>query len=339
MTTAMKEMRRGRALQLFMIAGALAVIAAITTAIDARSSRPDLASGPVVPGLEETIADAERITVTSTEASYRLERIERGQERVWVMRDRGDFPVVNERVERLLTGLQRLRRVRRMTSDATKHERLGVGDPGAEGRGIAIQVEDGRGALLVNLILGVEPDGGLYVRRPNEDQTYAAAGELPPLRDVSTWLDLRPLDLAPERLARVEIMPAEGRAYILARDTAEAAWRIATPALAPSSQTLVAATAERVARLSPVDVQAAPAVQGPARARLRATTFDGVQVDAELIETDGRTWLKLVARAPSPEQEAAALDINNRASAWAYALSAADAQEFAPPLATLIGAR
>lgn len=339
MTTAIKEQRRGRALQLFLIAGALVVIAAITTAIDARSSRPDLASGPAIPGLEESIANAERIIVTSAEASYRLERVERGQERVWVMRDRGDFPVVGERVERLLSGLQRLQRVRRMTSDATKHARLGVDDPRGEGRGVSIQVEDGRGALLVNVILGIETSGGLYVRRPNEDQTYAVAGELPPLRDVSTWLDLRPLDLPPERIARVEVMPAEGRSYILARDSAELAWRIAIPALAANSQTLVSGTAERLVRLSPIDVQAAPAIQGQARSRLRASTFDGIQVDAELIEADGRTWLKLVARAQTPEQESAALQINDRVSAWAYALNSADAQELAPPLATLIGAR
>jgi hypothetical protein len=32
-------------------------------------------------------------------------------------------------------------------------------------------------------------------------------------------------------------------------------------------------------------------------ARVRATTFDGIVIDAELIPSDNRVWVKLVARA------------------------------------------
>jgi hypothetical protein len=292
-----------------------------------------------VPNLEDTIGDAQRITVTSTEASYRIERVERGAERVWVMRDRGDFPVIAARLAQLTEGLEALCYTRRMTSDPSKHERLGVTDPRQGGRGVLVQVEDGRGALLVNLILGVEP-AGLYVRRPDDDQTWAARvdgeEELPPLRDVASWLELRPLPVAAERLARVEIVPAQGRAYILARDEASQPWRIAVPALAPLSQSSVAAAAERLTQLAPIDVQLAPAIQGTPQARVRAHTFDGVMIDGELIPSDGRIWLKLVARAHAPEQDPAALEINNRVSDWAFALTDMEAESVAPPLTTLL---
>jgi Domain of unknown function (DUF4340) len=331
MTTDLAERRKGLALTLFLIAGAIAVVAAVTIGIEMRSSRPDLAAGLVVPGLSDTIAGAQRIVVTSRDASYRIERTQRG----WAMRDRGDYPVVSGRLAQLTEGLEQLRFTRRMTSDASKHERLGVTDPRHGGRGILVQIEDGRGALLVNLILGVET-AGLYVRRPDGDQTWAAEGELPPLRDVSAWLELRPVELDPARLSRVEITPADGRAYILARDSAEQPWRIASPALAALAQSSVSSAAERLTQLSPVDVQPAPAVQGAPRARVRALTFDGIEIDAELIPSDGHQWVKLVARAGAPEQEAAALEINNRASAWAYALSDLDAEAFAPPLSALI---
>jgi hypothetical protein len=55
-----------------------------------------------------------------------------------------------------------------------------------------------------------------------------------------------------------------------------------------------------------------------------------------MIEADGRLWVKLVARAETPEQEAAALALNNRSAGWAYALSAQDAAALAPALATLV---
>lgn len=333
MSSELAERRKGRALTLFLIAGALAAIAAVTIGIEVRSSRPDLASGPVVPGLSETIGGAQRIIVTSADASYRIERTQRG----WAMRDRGDYPVLSSRLAQLTEGLQQLRFTRRMTSDPSKHERLGVGDPRQGGHGVLVQIEDGRGALLVNLILGVEPSG-LYVRRPDGNQAWAARGELPPLRDVASWLELRPIEMDPQRLSRVEISPAEGRPYILARDAAGAPWRIASPAIATLQQSSVAAAAEYLTQVSPADVQPAPAIQGPPIARVRAATFDGLEIDAELIASDGRQWVKLVARASAPEHEAAALEINNRASAWAYALGAQEARAFAPPLSAIIPA-
>lgn len=335
MTTELAERRKGRALTLFLVAGVLAAVAAITVAIETRASRPDAVAGPVVPELADTIAGAQRILVNSPEASYRIERVDRAGERVWVMRDRGDFPVAQARVDALTRGLQGLQYTRRMTSDPAKHERLGVTDPRQDGRGVLVQVYNERGALLVNLILGVEP-AGLYVRRPDDNQAWAARGELPPLRDVASWLELRPLPIAADRLARVEIMPAQGRAYILARDDANQPWRIASPALAPLSESSVAAAAERLTQLSPIDVQLAPAIQGTPQARVRAHTFDGVMVDGEIIPRDGKLWLKLVARGSTPEQEDAALEINNRVSDWAFALTDVEAESVAPPLTTLL---
>jgi len=329
------ERRQKRALSYFLIAGAMAAVAAVTLGVEYRASRPDAVSGPVLPGISESIASGQRIMITSAEASYRIERAQRGEESVWVMRDRGDYPVLATRLQQLTEGLSGLRYTRRMTNDSSKHARLGVDDPRQGGRGVLVQIEDGRGALLVNLILGVEPSG-LYVRRPDDDQAWAAEGDLPPLRDIASWLDLRPLSLEPQTLARVEIVPSEGRAYILARDGADQPWRIAAPALDPLSQSVLRAAAERITALSPIDVQPAPAIQGAVVARVRATTFDGVMLDAEIIDAHQRRWVKLVARAGAPEQEAAALAINNRAAPWAYGLSAQEVQALAPPLSSLV---
>lgn len=330
MTTELAERRKGWALRLLLIAGALAVIAGVTIGIEMRGARPDLASGPVVPGLSESISGAQRIIITSAEASYRIERTERG----WAMRDRGDYPVLGGRLAQLTDGLESLRFTRRMTSDPTKHARLGVEDPRQGGRGILVQIEDGRGAFLVNLILGVETSG-LYVRRPDEDQTWAAEGELPPLRDVAAWLDLAPLNLPAGQIARVEVMPASGPAYVLTRDAPDGGFTL-IGARATIEQATLDDTATAIAQVSPIDVQPAPAIQGEPIARLHLATFDGVTIDAELIVSGDKTWLKMVARAGAPEQEPAALQINDRAAAWAYALSPGDVERVAPALASLL---
>ncbi|MFZ2031117.1 MAG: DUF4340 domain-containing protein [Vitreimonas sp.] len=340
MTTDLAERRKGQALSLFVAAAALIGVAAVTVGIETRASHPDLASGLVVPGLHDTIGTGRRIIITSSDASYRIERAQRGNASIWVMRDRGDYPVLSGRLAALTQGLEQLHFTRRMTTDPAKFERLGVGDPRHGGHGVLVQIEDSRGALLVNLILGTVPTAGqnvVYVRRPDDNQTWAAEGPLPPLRDVASWLNLRPIDLPVERLAHVEITPPQGRAYILDRGQ-DAAWRLTSPPSAAPLQSSVASTAEQITQLSPIDVQPAPAIQGASVAHARVVTTDGVAIDAELIPSDNKVWIKLVARAVTPgntAQEAAALAINDRASAWAYALSPIQVNAVTPPLSAL----
>lgn len=337
MSTTLAARRRTDALRLGIVALVMLALAAVTLGIEARSSHPNLADGPMLPRLSERIAQAQKITIISRQASYRIERMPRGDQEVWVMRDRGDFPVRAAPLAALTEGLENLRMTRRMTSDAQRHERLGVVDPRQGGEGVLVQIEDSQGALLVNLILGVEPSG-LYARRPDDDQTWAVQGDLPPLRDVSTWLELRPQTVSPERIARAEIIPREGRAYSLERRNQGAAdFDIVAPArLEPLARSRLADAAERVARLSPIDVLPAPAVVGAPFARLRIATYDGIILDGELIASQGKAWVKLVARPENPEQEAAALAINQQVAAWAYGIGPEEVEALTPSLAALL---
>ncbi|MGE0828951.1 MAG: hypothetical protein AB7O04_06325, partial [Hyphomonadaceae bacterium] len=93
-----------------------------------------------------------------------------------------------------------------------------------------------------------------------------------------------------------------------------------------------------IALLQPIDVLLAPAVPQAAAARLRVTTRAGVMIDADLTPYEDKLWLKLVARAETPEAQALADPINARVSAWAYALSQADAAMLAPSLESLLPA-
>lgn len=332
MTTENATRRRARAVALVLLAAGLSGVAAVTLAIEARSSRPDAAAGPVLPGLQAAIGNAQRISVTSADASYKIEKTDHG----WVMRDRGDYPVERGPLERFTTGLEGLQYVRRMTSDPAKQTRLGVDDPRHGGHGVLVQVEGAQGGYLVNLILGVQPNG-LYVRRPDQPQIWAARGELPPFRDVSTWLDLAPLHLDATAIQRVEVQPATGGAYIIARDTPTSpGFTLQSPARAPASPEQITSVGEYMSHLAPIDVQAAPAIQGPPRARIRVTTAESIVIDGELIDRDGKTWLKLVAHSDDAARAEAVQAINNRAAGWAYALSSQDLAGLAPPLSSLL---
>lgn len=335
MTTQLAQHRRDSLMRLVIAAIVLAAIAFVTVSIDARSSRQDVAQGLVAPRLAAELPRAQRIIVTSHDASYRIEKTERG----WAMRDRGDYPVNAARLAQLTEGLTSLAYVRRMTSEAALHARLGVDDPRQGGRGVLLQIEDGQGALLVNLILGVETRG-LYVRKPDENQVWAVRGDLPPLRDAAAWLDLKPLALDPAQIARAEIQPSEGRPYTLDRESRETQdFAIVLPArLAPITPASVTAAATKLTQFAPADVQPAPAIQGAPRAHLRLHTFDGVLIDAEIIDVDARSWVKITAQAERPEAAQAAAAINNASAGWAYALTTTDRDALTPPLPSLLPA-
>lgn len=356
MNTDMAERRQRNALTLWLIAGLLAAVAAVTVGIETRSLRQSGDLPELLPEIAESIEEAQRISIVAPNGewgaagaaapsvSYTIERTPRG----WVMRERDNYPVSADRLGQLTGWLRALELVRNTTSDPAKHERLSVLDPraprapgdGIDGMGVLVQIEDSRGARLVNHIFGIALGGNVYARSPDDDQTVQARAPegtpQPPFQQPGQWLELQALAMPADRLARIEIMPAQGRAYVLARDSADMPWRIAAPALAALSQSSVTRTAEQITQLAPVDVRTAPAVQGQPFARLRAATFDGVLVDAELIAQDGESWLKLVARAQAPEQEPSALEINDNSASWAYQLSEEQARSLVPPLSDLV---
>src|SRR5262249_30978604 len=153
--------------------------------------------------------------------------------------------------------------------------------------GVLVKIESGTGALLVNLIVGTVPTAGqgvVYVRRPDQDQTWAAQAasnaQLPPLRNVAAWLNLKPLDLPADQLTSVVISPPSSRPYILARADATQPWRLTSPALATPAS--VDSTAEKITQLTPIDVQPAPAIQGAATGHLQISATPGIVIDAEL---------------------------------------------------------
>jgi hypothetical protein len=310
-------------------AAILTVLALVATTMDARRLKPPEAVGAVLPGFDKTAGEANLIVIQSKDATYRIARTSAG----WALRDKGDYPVRRERLAQFTAGLAGLKYVRPMTRDPAKLDRLGLGDPTKGGEGVLVQVQNAQGAYLANLVLGIEPRG-LYVRDPSKEQSWAVKGELPPLKDAAAWLDLAPIAIDKGRIARVDIAPPAGPGFAVKRDPGVRDFHIERPfdrllVLSPEG---VNAAGESIAVFAPVDVAAAPAINGAIRARIIVRTFDGLVIEGEIYEIGARHWLKLVARGDNPAALAEAQSINTRAAPWAYGLSDMTYRDFAPPL-------
>jgi hypothetical protein len=331
MTAQLARERRGGAAWSLALAAALAIAAWLVVGWDAAKLRPPPAIGLVAPDYAVRAPAAQVIIVVTREGSYRIAKTPKG----WSMADRGAYPIKVDRMRDFSEALAKLSATRPLTRDPKKHARLGVDDPAKGGAGVRLQVQDAQGALLANLVLSSFADRQ-YLRRNADPQVWAASAQLPNLRQASAWLDLTPFAIARERIARVDVAPPNGPAYALVRpDPNAAAFQIGRPlagkALAGGAR--VNDVAAALGALNPIDVAPAPTITGAPSAKTVLSTTDGLVIEAELFVRGPLYWIKLGARAATPEAEPLAQALNARVGPWAYGLTETDYTAVAPPIA------
>lgn len=320
------------AISIAMLAGAL-FVSRLNEAIYAAPAGGVVAA----PGLGADGVQTRVISIRSRQGVFSLARTPRG----WSLQDRGGYRVDQDKVRAVEAAFREMRLVRPITRDDTKHARLNVGDPSVGGDGVLVQLQDERGAFLVDFILGYREEQ-IYLRKRGDPQVWTIRGDLPPLRDAAFWLDLKPFGLGTADLQRLDIAPAAGPAYTILRLEPGAMFVLGRPfsAMAITQPAAVEAMLAAIAKVQPGDVAPAPSLGGAPMARLLATAGDGVVVGLDLHRKDGADWLKATARTV-PEANAEAMGraqaINAQAAAWAFRLSAEDAAALIPGLDSLVG--
>ncbi len=161
------------------------------------------------------------------------------------MAERNDYPADGRKLRQLLLGLAALTYVEPKTKEARNYSRLEVEDAGAKGsQSTLVTVSGAQGKLLGEIIAGKRVtdalgggDDGVYVRKPDDAQSWLARGTLD-LPDTPGWLDPALLDLPGAGVKEVDIFiawwspahhrPRQARGQIPSRRLAqgqEAPWR------------------------------------------------------------------------------------------------------------------
>ena len=124
-----------------------------------------------------------------------------------------DYPVQEAKLRGLLTGLTELRLAEPRTTDPAQFGRLGVDDPnGAASTADLLRVLDGAGKPILAVIVGHRrvrsqanvPDE-VYVRRPDDNQSWLAEGSLQADADPALWLDRDVMNIGHDRIASVVV--------------------------------------------------------------------------------------------------------------------------------------
>jgi hypothetical protein len=332
MTNPMAEVRRRNAAFAVALAAVAVIAAWLVIGMQGERLRDVKGGALAAPAFAAAAGEAQVIVVVGKDGGYRIAKGAKG----WAMADRGEFPILRERLAAFTEALEKLTLERPLTRDPKKHARLGIDDPAKGGAGVAVQVQDLKGGLLADLIIGAAADGRTYVRRAGEDQVWAANVALPDLRRPSAWLDLTPLTLAPERIGRVDIAPAIGAGYGVVRVETETfnGFQLARPMTGKpiSGNRQPDEVAAGLLQVKPIDVAPAPNIAGPPVARAVLRTFDGLVIDAELYRRGEEHWLKLGARGDNETASAEAAALNLKIGPWAYQLDPAQAETIAAPL-------
>lgn len=245
----------------------------------------------------------------------------------WVVVEKGNYSADQQRLRRLLLGLAELELVEPKTDRPELLGRLDLDDP-ANGKSTLVTVQDRRGTLVAQLIVGRRRpndigagEPGVYIRKPGSDQSWLARGAFELGGDALSWLDRRIIDIPPARVASVVLNTSGGDSVVLARTSADLP--LALDGLAinqrPKPDDALAAPAGALEALDLDDVR--PAAELPVadeRASTASfTTFDGLVIGLRLSPPADGNWLAIeVTGYGKGMTEAAAL--NERLSHWSF---------------------
>lgn len=335
MTQARAHTRSRRILVLLLIAVGLWLLVGLNSLTKGSDSGLHAQMGePVLTGFSETRADAQRIRFTLADEAYTLARTASG----WVLEETGGYPIRPDRLSDLASGLETLSFDEKRTDDPYKHDRIGLGDPLQGGNGALVEVFGSDGALTHSLIVGRKSDT-IYVRAPDQDQTYRSAGTLPPFYNRRAWLDLDILDIEPSAIRSVRITDSSNRTLYLRRNVGGDA-RSFKPAPPNQDDTLISrlsasTTALAVTRLTPLDVKPMADLTTAPIAQHISETFDGLEISLFAYREPGGLWVTLRA-VEAGEGARRAEVINERAEGWAFRITDYDFQDFTPDVLSIV---
>ena len=333
----MSQRMDARRLRRLAIAGGAAALALLAGTVgewrEARESWRPQAEGAVLTQWDERLGEVEQITIRSAGELVAIRRTADG----WVAPDRANHPVNMETLAALDALMGGLDYAGPRTRDLDKHERLGLGAPEEGGSGLQVTAFSAEGERIVDILLGAQNGGEIYVRTPGERQSWAARlpqglAERPAIAAMADWIDLDFLAL--DEIARTTINPETGPAYRLERASPgsrnfslrdPAGW---TPITAGAGN----GPGGALTRIRLRDVRASSELGEAPVARHAAEAFSGLAVELLVFADGERRWAVIRAEARTNDAEVAASALNARTEGWAYLLSDLSVDRLLRPL-------
>lgn len=323
---------------LLVVAGVIALLAGWQFGMPSQGGgQKTVAPGTLVfPALASKLQNAEMVTITTKARTLEIAR----KDGVWGLVARGGYPVQQDRLRELLTGLTELRVMEPRTSDPAQYGRLGVDDPTQPiTTANLVKVLDGKGAVIAELIVGhrrVRTSGtvpeSIYIRRVGEAQSWLAEGRLPVDADPQLWVERDITNIRKDNVASVVSTRPEG---VLEFGRDGEALVLKSPAEHPKlDEYRVEDVFRGLESLTLTDVQPGPNLPGEAVGTALYNTTDGMTVTVSVHRKDADIWIGLQAMGEG-EAKAKAEALQKRVGGWAYMVGSWKEKSFVPTIEEL----
>ena len=285
----------------------------------------------LTPGLVASPDMVAEIAVVSARENFRLRRTLEG----WALLSPDGYEADAELAERLITAIASLEPVGERTRRQSGYERLSLGAPEDGGEAIHVILLDNNDRELANLFIGISrSDGHVYVRRSGEVTSWLTRGYLPEFSDPAHWMQLEFLSLGRSSIREACILPEDGAGYCLMRQSLSSeafnlvsptGWALVSPGAGDGVATVLG-------RIRFRDVRPLAGLRGPHIAEHRISTVNGLEITLFIYEVEGQYWARILAVAHSDSARNAAIELNERADGWAFALSDLSVERLIRPL-------
>jgi hypothetical protein len=312
------------------------VLAVLAVIQQARSLAPKFEQRPFFPGLTDRINDLGEVTVTSKSGTFHL----RNQQGKWVVVEKDSFPADVGQVRAIAAGVADLTMVEPKTGRADWLTYVGLGAPDKGGDAVNVALADTMGKPMAEVLVGRAQGAAdvlgrqtLYVRRPNENQSWLARGQLAPRPNAADWLDKNVIAIAPARVKGANVTPAMGPSYTLTRDTKDQqdfklvelpAGRSLSFEGSPDgvAGAITGFTIDDVAKANPSDFANVP--------QSVFHTFDGLDVTVKIATKGMDHWAMISAAGMNPATQTEATALNARLNGWAFKLPEMKMEQIVP---------
>ena len=312
--------------------GVLAVLALAAmggTAISMRSGAQGFATDrrgeAVFPNMVSRLNDVASITVRDHERTFIIEKRADG----FVEKD-SNYPVKGDLFRDLAVGVAMLAYEETNTATPARYRDLGLAEPGAAPDTVGRQVtlRDGRGAVMANVIVGNRDAtvggarGGLYLRLPDQPQTWVARGDLRVPAPHAAWFEINLTNIGREALADLKISGG-GLEDIVA--SAEKKGDDLKLLNTPEDK---AADSSKIMRLSfmvdPISFQDVRKQEGTPAAdgrRMVVTARNGVRISYATIGKLADGWVRFTVEATSDEGREEAANLKSKMEGYDFKLA------------------
>lgn len=270
-------------------------------------------SGKVLPRLAKEMSKVARISLLSHEAQFDLVKTKEG----WVLPQSDFYPVADAPLRRLMQALTNLRYVRTLPQPTALDGPASHIDPRTGGDGVSLTLETEDKIQLASLTLAHRGEMTLAQLFGDDVLYHVSGADWPPLKRAKAWLDLPTFDMAPERIATVELIrPGQAQLDLVRRPDGGFA------PLGGKPSPMITDIALLLGRFEPQDAMAAEKLGSAPAFRHSTSLKSGLIIALDGYESASRFWVKVgtdrgLAASPAEGERLAA-----QTNGWAYEISA-----------------